>query len=137
MPRIAHGQADEKTVKLGFRQKLCAGGTGRILGCDYDKRNRQAAGLPLHAGLTLFHDFQKGGLGFGRSPVDFISQKQIRKDGSFLKFKSACAAVVHGKTQQVTGQNVGCELHSPVVQGEYTGEGGGEGGLSHAGNIFH
>ena len=134
---IAHGQTDQKTVELGFRQQLCAGGACRVLCRDHDKRFGKPARCALDAHLPLFHNLEECRLGFGRGPVDLIGKQQIAEYGSFLKFKYTLLIVVHGETEQIAGEDIRRELDSPVIEGEHARKGGGERCLSNARYVLH
>ena len=70
--RVAHADFHKETVHLRFRQVVGAVGFHRVLGSKHHKRLGQPVGFSFHADLSFFHDFQQGGLCFGRGTVDFV-----------------------------------------------------------------
>src|SRR5262245_9877914 len=84
-----------KTIHLSFRQRVSATEFHRILRGNNKKQASQVSSLTVHAYLAFTHGFQQSGLRAGRCPVDFIRQKNIRKNWPLVKMKLLIALAIN------------------------------------------
>ena len=118
-----------------MRQDLGAGRAHRVLGGDDDEGLGGLAGDPVYGDAALLHHLQQGRLGLGGGAVDLVGQKEIADRRAGLVLKIAQLLVVDGEAGDVRRHDVGGKLHAVVVQREGLGEGHGQGGLAHAGDV--
>ena len=133
---IAQAQAQGETVQLGVGQQLGAGGPGRVLGGDDQEGVGDGVGYAVHRHSALLHGLQKGGLGAAGGAVELIGQEQVAKQRAGLVLHLPGGLVVEGEAGEVGGHHIGGKLHPAAAQSQGLGEGGGNGGLAHAGDIL-
>ena len=109
----------------------------RVLRRDYQKRLGQRIGMSVHRNLTFVHGFEQRGLSLGRGAIDFVGQKDIRKDRAAFEFKLLLDGRVNGNSQHVRGQHVAGELHSLESAIESSGQSLPESGFAHARDTFN
>lgn len=134
--RIADGDADHEAVGLRLGELLCAGGAERILRRHDDERLRDGVGLAVDREAPFLHDLKERGLCLRRGTVDLIGEEEIRHRTAGHVAKAAGGFVIHGKSRDIRGQDIGGELHTLVVKPERAGEGDGHGRLAHAGDVI-
>ena len=133
---VAHAQAQGEAVQLGVGQQLGAGGPGGVLGGDDQEGVGHRAGHPVHRHPALLHGLQQGGLGTAGGPVQLVRQEQVAEQGPGLVLHLARGLVVEGEPGEVRGHHIGGELHPVILQAQGLGEGDGQGGFAHAGDIL-
>ena len=62
--RVTHLNTDEKTVQLGLREHLGSGRANGVLSGNDHEGIQHLASDAVYGYRALFHDFQKGGLGY-------------------------------------------------------------------------
>ena len=107
----------------------------RVLGGDDDEGLGSLAGDPVDGDAAFLHHLQQGRLGLGGGAVDLVGQKEVADRRAGLVLKIAQLLVVDGEAGDVRRHDVGGKLHAVVVQREGLGEGHGQGGLAHAGDV--
>lgn len=134
--RIADGDADHEAVGLRLGELLCAGGAERILRRHDDEGLRDGVGLAVDREAPFLHDLKERGLCLRGGAVDLIGEEEIRHRAAGDVAKAAGGFVIHGKSRDIRGQDIGGELHTLVVKPERAGEGDGHGRLAHAGDVI-
>jgi hypothetical protein len=91
-------------------------------------------GFPINGYLAFLHRLQQSGLGFRRSAIDFVCEKERSEDWAAdegelvaLKVEDICAG-------DVGGHEVGRELDTGKVTAEHVGESTHQQRFGHAGN---
>ena len=84
----------------------------------------------------LVHDLEQGGLGFGAGTVDFIRKDDLAHYGALFELHFTGLEIDHGETGNVRRHQVRRELNPAEGTVQRTGEGAGQGGFTHAGNVF-
>ena len=108
---VAQRNTHQKPVKLRLGQRISAQLLYRVLRGNHKKRLRQCPGLALDGHLFFFHGFEQRALSFGAGAVDFIGQQHLRKHRSGMENKGLFAALENRHAREVTGHQVGGELH--------------------------
>ena len=86
--------------------------------------------------LGFFHCFKQCSLGLGRRAVDLISEQEVGEYRPLAKPERRCLAVEDHLANNVTGHQVGGELHSIEVQRQRLGQRLHQQGFGHAGHTF-
>ena len=86
--------------------------------------------------LRFVHGFEKSGLRARGGAVDFVGQHNVGENRAGAEFKFARVGMIDADAQDVTGQQVGSELHALEGAVEGFRERLGQGGFADAGNIF-
>lgn len=68
-------------------------------------------GGAVDGGLPLFHDFEKGRLGFGGSMVDLVYQDHIGEYGAPVEVEDTALHIEDRGAQYIRGHRVGSELY--------------------------
>ena len=135
--RVAQLQTEQKAVNLGFRERESALQLNGVLRSQYQERLGQRNGVLVNGNLAFRHCFQQGGLGAGRSAVDFVGQDNLRNDGAGAEFKIGGMLVVVMDAGNVGWHQVGGELDAAEIAVQGIGKGTGEGSLADAGDILN
>jgi hypothetical protein len=91
----------------------------------------------IHAHQAGGHGFQQGALGARAGPVDFISQQHLAKQGSGVKAELTFSLLIHRYATEIGGEQVVGEVHPVEGQPEAAGQGFGQGGFAHTGQVFN
>ena len=116
---IAHEQLEKETVELRFGQRVSAFLIDWVLRRHDEERFFEAADFAAGSDTVLLHRLEQGRLGFGRGAIDFVGEKQVRKDRPFLKLKfAATGRRFHDqiRAEDVGGHEIGRELDA--IEGE-------------------
>ena len=135
--RVAERDAHQKAVKLRFRQRIGAQLVVRVLRGNHKKRRGQGAGFAFDGDLFFFHRLQQRALSFWAGAVDLVSQQHLRKNRSWMKHKRLFAALVNRHAGEVTGHQVGGELHPGELQPKGLCQRVCQGGLANAGHVLN
>ena len=92
--------------------------------------------LVIYRYLSLFHDFQKGCLGFAGGSVDLVRQKHVAHHRTWAVNKFACLLFVHGKSGYIGRDYVRSKLDPVKIHSHKTAKCQGCGSLSNAWNVF-
>ncbi len=95
-----------------------------------------ACELAVDGDLPLVHRLEQRGLRLRRGAVDLVGQQEVGEDGARLEFERLGVGVVDGDAEDVAGQHVAGELQAVEAAVDGAGEGVGEGGLAHAGDVL-
>jgi hypothetical protein len=93
-------------------------------------------GLTINGDAAFLHDFEEGGLGFGRGAVDFVGEQELSEDGALTDADLLGGEVEEGVAGDVGGHQVGGELDAAEGAAEGSGEGEDEVGFAEAGFAF-
>ena len=85
--RVIDIDVHQKTVELGFRQRVGAFLLDRVLRRHHQKQFGQRVGFGTDGDLALGHRFKQRRLHLGRRAVDFIGQNQVMKQRPLLEFE--------------------------------------------------
>ncbi|KPY58311.1 hypothetical protein ALO94_200270 [Pseudomonas syringae pv. spinaceae] len=102
----------QKTVELGFGQRVGAFLLDGVLGRHDQKQRRQVVGAATDTDLAFSHGLKQRRLDLGRSPVDFVSQHQIVEDWPLLEHEAAGFRAIDFRAGNVGRQQVGGELNT-------------------------
>jgi hypothetical protein len=108
----------------------------RILRCHGHEWRLQWRRLAFNGDLVFLHNLQQCSLGFGRRPIDFVSQQQVGKHRSATDPKRFRLRVVNGVAANVAGHQIGRKLNSRKRATNGFRHGLDQQGLSQAGNAF-
>ena len=136
MGGIAHGNAHEKAIQLGFGQGIGAGGFHRVLGGQHHEGRGRGIGLPVDGHLVFLHDFQQGRLGFGAGAVDFIRQHDLVHDAAQVQLLLAGFQVEHREAGDVGGKHIGRELDALKGAAQRRRQGRGQRGFAQARHVL-
>ena len=140
---IRRGVVDEdmhdEAVHLGLRERVGSLLFHRVLGRHHHKKGRQLVGLPCHRDLAFLHGLQEGSLDFGRGPVDFVCQDQVREDGPLVEpeLPLPVSTVVYLCSGYIRRQEVRRKLNAAEVRVKVAGQGLHGPSLGQAGQPFH
>ena len=121
---------------MRLRQRVGPAEFNRVLRGDHEKELGQVPSFTVHAHLIFAHGFEQGGLGAGRSAVDFIGQQDVGEDRAFMERKILVALVENGDPENIRRQQVGSELDPLEAGVDGPGEGFGQSSLACARIIF-
>ena len=133
---IAQFEAHEEAVELRLGQGKGTDLVGRILGGDDEKGRGKAAGFALGGDLAFLHGFEKGALGLGGSPVDFVSQNELAENRTGKEAESSAVPIEERDAGNIRREKIAGELDAGKLEPQEPGEGVGEGGFPHAGDVF-
>lgn len=134
--RVSHGNTRHKAVPLGLGEGVSALHFDRILGCHHHEGLVKFVRVSVHGDLVLFHTFKKRGLGLGRGAIDFVTDNDVREDGSRAELELSRCLVVDGYACYVRGEEIGGELNAADRAVDGPGQGLGEEGFTHARDVF-
>ena len=86
---VAHAHLHQESVHLGFWKRIGSFLLDGVLRGQHNERCREFVGDSLNGHLLLFHGFKQSCLGLGRCTVDFVSQENVREQGSSTEFELA------------------------------------------------
>lgn len=136
MGGVAHFDAHEKTVQLGFRKRISAVMLDGILRSDDEKGLGERKSAAIDGDLRFVHSFEKSGLRAWRGAIDFISENDVGEDGALAELELARLRIVDADAENVGGEKVRSELDALKGAVKRFGERLGEGSLTCAGNVF-
>ena len=110
--RVTERDAHQKAVELGLGQCVGAKLVMRVLRGDDEKRGGQGTCFALDAHLLFFHRLEQGALGFRAGPVDLVGQQNLGKDRTWVEYKGLLGAFVDRHAGEITGHQIGSELHA-------------------------
>src|SRR6266571_3624540 len=110
--RIADLQAQQKTVKLGFRKRKCAFQFNWVLSSNNQERLRKVHSGTLHRYLPLGHRLKQCRLGSGSGPIDFVYTKNLREERALPENKFVVALIEVTDCCGGGGKPIGCSLHA-------------------------
>ncbi len=97
---------------------------------------RQWHGVAIDGDGVIVHGFEQGGLGARGGAVDFVGEDDVGEDRPGFEVEGLGFLVVDGDAEDVGGEHVGRELNAVEFAIDGAGEGAGEDGFTHAGDIF-
>ena len=92
--------------------------------------------FPIHRHSSLFHYFQKGGLGLAGSTVDLICQQKVAHDSPGTIGKLSALFVIHGKSGHIGRDNIRCKLDTVEFHSHKTAQCQCGCGLTNTRHIF-
>src|SRR5438309_1229283 len=104
--RIANLHTQQKTVKLGLGKRKCAFQFNRVLRSDYQEGFREGHGGALYGYLPLGHCLKQGRLGPGSGPIDFVYQKNLRKERALPENKFVAPLVEVTDTSNICWKQI-------------------------------
>ncbi len=134
--RVAHGQAHQEAVELGFGQRIRAFQLDRVLGGDHEEWRLEGEALAFDGDLRLLHRLQQRALRLGRGPVDLVGEEQVGEDRTSAELEPRLALVVEEAARDVAGQEVGRELDALEAEIERLGDEPGDERLGEAGVVL-
>ncbi len=134
--RIAHSQAHQEAIQLGFGQRIGSVVLDGVLRGDHHERLGQGTRVIVHRHLRFVHGFKQRALGFGSGAVDFIGQHDVGENRARPEFKALRLLVVNVDADHVGGKHVGSELNALERAVKRARQRMGQGGLADAGNVF-
>jgi len=133
---VAHFDAHEEAVELGFRKRIGAMMLDRVLRGDDKERLGEQLRSAVHADLGFVHGLEKGGLCARRGAIDFVGEHDIGEDRTGPKFKLARFGIVNADAKNVARKQIRSELDALEGAMKRFGESLSQGGLADARNIF-
>jgi len=133
---VAHFDAHEETVQLGFRKRISTVMLDGILRGNDEKGFGKRKGATVDGDLRFVHSFEKGGLRAWRGAIDFIRENDVGEDGALPELELARLRIVDADAENVGGEKVGGELDALKGAMKRFGERLGEGSLTCSGNVF-
>ena len=119
---IAHRDAHEEPVELGFGQGIGAFELDRVLRGDDHERRRQPIGVGVDGDLALFHRLEQRRLGLRRRTVDLVGQHHVGEDAAGPELERFGGPVPHRHAEHVGRQEVGRELDAVPGAGDRAGD---------------
>ncbi len=114
-----------ETVLLSFGQRVSAFLLNRVLSGQHKKWIAERMPRTTHRHLAFLHGFQQGSLSLGWRAVDFVSQNDIGKQGTFHKATLQAplpgCSFEHFGASDIRGHKVGRELNAAERQAERFG----------------
>jgi hypothetical protein len=107
-----------------------------VLRGNDDKGPGQRPHRAVGAHLPLRHCFQKGRLGAGAGPVQFVGHYYVSKNRARDKFKGLVAHVKDRRARNIAGQQVWSELDAGKLPVNRGGDSLGQQGLADAGQAL-
>jgi len=133
---IAHLDAHEEAIELGFRKRISAVMLDGVLRGDYQEGLRERKRASVDGDLGLVHGFEKSRLRARSSAVDFVGEDDVGEDGSGAEFKLTGFGIVDADAEDVGGEQVGSELDALKGTVKRLGQGLRQGRFAGAGHIF-
>src|SRR4030095_8533512 len=91
--RVGKQNLQEKTIELGFRQRVSSFVLNGILSSQHREHRRERIHLTVDGYLSFFHCLEQCGLRFGRSAIDFIRQQNVSEDWTATQIEARRAHV--------------------------------------------
>jgi len=133
---IVDDDLHEEAILLGFGERVGTFLLERVLSGQYQEWLFQFVAGVAQGHLPFLHGFQQGALDLGRGTVYFISQYEVGENGAFSDNKLVFLLVVDHCTDNVGGEQVGCELDAAELGVDSLGQGFNSQCLSEAGHAF-
>ena len=134
--RIAHLDAHQEAIELGFGERIRAVVLDRILCGNDKKRVGQRKRFAVDGDLRIVHRFEQRGLRARGGAVDFVGENDVGKDRALTEFKIARFGIVDADAEHVARQQVGRELDALETALKGLCKGLRECCFTDAGNIF-
>ena len=134
--RVAQAQAHEEAIQLCLGQGEGAFVVDGILGGDQKEGREKLVIIAIGGDFAFRHGFEEGGLGARGGAVNFVSQDDLGKDGAGPEFKLGGLGIENAVAGNVVGQQVGGTLDAFEGAADAAGDGAGEHGLGHTGDVF-
>ncbi len=134
--RIAEGGAHHEAVELRLGQRVGAFVLDRVGGGEHVERPLEHEGLTLDGDLVFLHRFEEGCLCPRRRAVDLVGEQQPGEQRALSEREVAAALVVHERSGEIGGEEVGGELGASEVEAEGLRERPSSKGLPEAGKVL-
>ena len=107
-----------------------------VLGADDQVGTGEGPRLAVHRHLLLLHGLEEGRLGPGRRPVELVEQDDMGEHRSGPEVPRPGVRGEDGHAGDVGGEQVGVALDPGELDPEGGGQGPGQHGLAHAGDVL-